>query len=107
MCAPGVSAVDAEHWEKPLDFYPERWMDEKYEESDEKVDFGFGLVSKGGNSPYLPFGAGRHRCIGEQFATLQLGTIISVFVRELKWKANKKVPAPDYTVHGFVIRSDD
>ena len=68
------------------------------EESDEKIDFGYGLVSKGGNSPYLPFGAGRHRCIGEQFATIQLGTIISTFVKELKWTSNKQVPKPDYTV---------
>lgn len=101
MCAPGVSAIDPEHWEDPMDFYPERWRGagKKYdEESDEKIDFGFGLVSKGGNSPYLPFGAGRHRCIGEQFANIQLGTIISTFVRELKWTADPNVPKPDYTV---------
>ena len=98
MCAPGVSAIDPEHWENPLDFYPERWTGRKYDESDEKVDFGYGLVSKGGNSPYLPFGAGRHRCIGEQFANIQLGTIISTFVKEMKWTANKQVPKPDYTV---------
>lgn len=100
MCAPGVSAIDPEHWENPLDFYPERWADHKYDdEAVEKIDFGYGLVSKGGNSPYLPFGAGRHRCIGEQFANIQLGTIISTFVRELKWTAAKVVPQPDYTVY--------
>ena len=97
MCAPGVSAIDPEHWDNPLEFYPERWAGLKYEESEEKTDFGFGLVSKGGNSPYLPFGAGRHRCIGEQFANIQLGTIISTFVREYKWTAGP-VPKPDYTV---------
>ena len=63
-----------------------------------KLILDYGLVSKGGNSPYLPFGAGRHRCIGEQFANIQLGTIISTFVKELKWTANKQVPKPDYTV---------
>jgi len=98
MCAPGVSAIDPEHWDQPKEFLPERWRGKSYDESDEKVDFGFGLVSKGGNSPYLPFGAGRHRCIGEQFATIQLGTIISTLVRELKWTADKNVPKPDYTV---------
>jgi sterol 14-demethylase len=30
----------------------------------EKIDYGFGMVSKGTESPYQPFGAGRHRCIG-------------------------------------------
>lgn len=99
MCAPGVSAIDPDHWENPLEFYPERWQYRRPdEESEEKIDFGYGLVSKGGNSPYLPFGAGRHRCIGEQFANIQLGTILSVFVREMKWTANKDVPKPDYTV---------
>ena len=98
MCAPGVSAIDPEHWDNPNEFYPERWASLKFDETDEKVDFGYGLVSKGGNSPYLPFGAGRHRCIGEQFASLQLGVIISVLVRELKWTTNKNVPKPDYTV---------
>jgi cytochrome P450 len=98
MCAPGVSAIDPDHWENPMDFYPERWTGRRDEESDEKIDFGYGLVSKGGNSPYLPFGAGRHRCIGEQFANLQLGVIISTFVREIRWTADKVVPQPDYTV---------
>jgi cytochrome P450 len=98
MCAPGVSAIDPEHWDNPTDFYPERWEFRKLEEeSEEKIDFGYGLVSKGGNSPYLPFGAGRHRCIGEQFATIQLETIISTFVREMRWTAGP-VPQPDYTV---------
>ncbi len=36
------------------------------DENGEKVDYGFGAVSKGTESPYQPFGAGRHRCIGEQ-----------------------------------------
>jgi len=48
------------------------------------IDYGYGLVSKGTGSPYLPFGAGRHRCIGEQFAYLQLGAITATMVREFK-----------------------
>ena len=39
------------------------------DEDGEKVDYGFGAVSKGTESPYQPFGAGRHRCIGEQVRT--------------------------------------
>ncbi len=38
-------------------------------------------MSKGASSPYLPFGAGRHRCIGEAFAYVQLGTILAMWVR--------------------------
>ena len=61
-----------------------------------EVDYGFGKVSKGVSSSYLPFGGGRHRCIGEQFAYVQLGTILTTFVYNLKWKLVKdKVPDVD------------
>jgi cytochrome P450 len=50
------------------------------------IDYGYGMVSKGAASPYLPFGAGRHRCIGEQFAYVQLGTVLATMTRLLKVK---------------------
>jgi len=66
----------------------------------EQIDYGWGVVSKGTNSPYLPFGAGRHRCIGEQFAYLQLQTILANFVREFKIQnlgGSKDIVGTDYT----------
>ena len=86
MACPGVSAMDATFFPNPEAFQPERWASAADTEDSEKIDYGYGLVSKGASSPYLPFGAGRHRCIGEQFAYLQLGTIISTFVREFEFK---------------------
>ena len=74
LASPLISQRDPAVWESSDSWEPRRWYDEKgtaaqahkeYIEG-EKVDFGFGLVSKGTVSPYLPFGAGRHRCIGEQ-----------------------------------------
>jgi sterol 14-demethylase len=68
--------VDASTWE------PSRWTDSEGfaakaldayvngKEGSEKVDYGFGAVSKGTESPYQPFGAGRHRCIGEQASSI-------------------------------------
>lgn len=72
-CA-AISQVDPSIWVNPTVWDPSRWTDPegvaaralKIDESSEKVDFGFGAVSKGTESPYQPFGAGRHRCIGEQ-----------------------------------------
>jgi sterol 14-demethylase len=62
-------------WQDSTTWNPHRWSDERgvaaqaaeqYSgEKGEKVDYGFGSVSKGTESPYQPFGAGRHRCIGE------------------------------------------
>ena len=74
--SPAVSQTDPRIWKNAQEWNPSRWGDpegvataaaKQYEDSEgPKVDFGFGLVSKGTESPYQPFGAGRHRCIGEQ-----------------------------------------
>ncbi|KAF2112475.1 eburicol 14 alpha-demethylase-like protein [Lophiotrema nucula] len=88
MSSPGVSARMDSHFVNPSHWDPHRWDAgmHNYEDSAdaETIDYGWGVVSKGTNSPYLPFGAGRHRCIGEQFAYLQLQTILVAFVREFK-----------------------
>lgn len=102
MAAPGVSQMDSAIWKNADEFDPHRWQDKdgvvQSEEKEESEDYGWGAVKTGGNSPYLPFGAGRHRCIGEQFAYLQLGTILANFVRKFDWKLETSFPLPDYTV---------
>jgi cytochrome P450 len=100
LAAPGASAMDEKYFKNAQEFDPHRWDSVESEDMGEKFDFGFGLVSKGTASPYLPFGAGRHRCIGEQFANVQLGSIISTFIREFEFglPGDGKVPPPDYTV---------
>ena len=106
LASPIVSQLDPTVWEDSDTWEPLRWYDEKgvaaqahkqYNEG-EKVDFGFGLVSKGTTSPYLPFGAGRHRCIGEQFAYLQISTIIIALVRRLEFRIEGEFPKADYAV---------
>jgi sterol 14alpha-demethylase len=95
MAAPGISATDAAFFPNPTVWDPCRWLPGSTnaptisrgvtdEAADEKVDYGYGLVSKGSGSPYLPFGAGRHRCIGEQFANVQLQTIVASVIRDFK-----------------------
>ncbi len=88
---------DADKWD------PHRWekIADPRDEEKEKMDYGYGLVSTGADSTYLPFGAGRHRCIGEQFANVQLSCVISVMVRNFRLKnigAKNGVVETDYSV---------
>ncbi|GAA5899395.1 hypothetical protein JCM6882_009107 [Rhodosporidiobolus microsporus] len=104
LAAPGYTAVDHRVWTRDgMKFRPERWTDGstkmlQKEEDEAQEDYGWGAISKGGRSPYLPFGAGRHRCIGEVFAQTQIATLIATLVREVKLSLDSgKFPSNDYT----------
>ncbi|OJJ43006.1 hypothetical protein ASPZODRAFT_75330 [Penicilliopsis zonata CBS 506.65] len=102
LSSPGVTARSADYFVNPLEWDPHRWDEEVVpsNEDEEQIDYGYGLVTKGTNSPYLPFGAGRHRCIGEQFAYVQLGTVLAALVRLFKFRNPSGVtdiPDTDYS----------
>jgi sterol 14-demethylase len=104
LASPGCSSRDEQYFPNPLHWDPHRWDEGSGgvigdESEEEKFDYGYGLISKGASSPYLPFGAGRHRCIGEQFVNVQLITITVIFVRQFKFRnvdGSSKVPETDY-----------
>ncbi|KAG2365578.1 cytochrome P450 [Suillus spraguei] len=109
LASAAVSQVDPLIWVNPMKWDPTRWSDPEgvaaqafktdADENGEKIDYGFGAVSKGTESPYQPFGAGRHRCIGEQFAYLQLGVVISSIIRKVEVRLDDgvtEVPAHNY-----------
>jgi len=107
LAAPGVPARSAEFFPDPMEWNPHRWDKPLNDNSeigngeDDTVDYGYGAVSsKAVHSPYLPFGGGRHRCVGETFAYAQLGTILATLVRLLQWEQvdpKAPVPATDYS----------
>ncbi|GAP88928.1 putative cytochrome P450 14-alpha sterol demethylase [Rosellinia necatrix] len=94
VASPVVSHLSAAHFARPEEWDPHRWEDgpasasastaDADADADDAVDYGYGVTSKGTRSPYLPFGAGRHRCIGERFAYLNLATIVLAVVRTLR-----------------------
>ncbi|KAF3481904.1 uncharacterized protein GIQ15_04663 [Arthroderma uncinatum] len=101
LASPGVTALSEEYFPNASRWDPHRWDNQvEKEDEGEMVDYGYGTVSKGTSSPYLPFGAGRHRCIGEKFAYINLAVIVSTIVRHVKLfntDGRKGVPATDYS----------
>ncbi|KAL8671752.1 MAG: hypothetical protein Q9168_003747 [Polycauliona sp. 1 TL-2023] len=82
-----MGRIDA-YFPNAAEWDPHRWdtMANPEDQEKEKTDYGYGIVSTGADSTYLPFGAGRHRCIGERYAYLQLTIIIAMMVRRFRWK---------------------
>ncbi|EXJ53739.1 cytochrome P450, family 51 (sterol 14-demethylase) [Cladophialophora psammophila CBS 110553] len=106
LSAPGVTSRESEFFPDPMTWEPHRW-DEGHPlaytrmgmDKEEFEDYGYGMISKGASSPYLPFGAGRHRCIGEQFAYVQLGAVLATIVRLVKLRQieGKELVPTDYS----------
>jgi C-22 sterol desaturase len=67
------SLHDPEVYEDPDRFYPERWLDE---------------ASKPNQNPknYLCFGAGPHRCIGEQYANSNTALVLATAAIMCDWE---------------------
>lgn len=89
--SPALAQLDEKIWGPDvLEFNPDRFNeDNPYLEN---------AMGHGACSSYLPFGAGRHRCIGEAFAYVQLKTIVATFVRMFDFEFEKDYfPELDYT----------
>jgi len=105
VASPAFTQVDKRIWHNTDKWDPYRWADpngeaaqalQEYLAGGDKIDYGYGIVSKGTDSVYQPFGAGRHRCIGEHFAYLQVGTILATIVRNIEMEMDK-IPKSDYS----------
>ena len=117
LAAPATMGMSDEYFPNADKWDPHRWesIGDPQDEEKEKTDYGYGLVPTGADSTYLPFGAGRHRCIGEHFACLQLTIVISIMVQEFRvnnLEGKQGVVTTDYSVsrcfftRDFLGRSD-
>jgi sterol 22-desaturase len=75
MVIPSIypSLHDPEVFPDPDRFYPERWMDEK-------------SLANANPKNYLVFGAGPHRCIGEQYAVSNTALVLANAAVLMNWE---------------------
>ncbi len=71
--SPAISNRIPEDFPDPDNFVPERYEEPRQED----------LVNRW---TWIPFGAGRHRCVGAAFATMQIKAIFSVLLRECEFE---------------------
>jgi sterol 14-demethylase len=71
--SPAISNRIPEDFPDPDNFVPQRYEEPRQE----------GLVNRW---TWIPFGAGRHRCVGAAFAQMQIKAIFSVLLREYEFE---------------------
>lgn len=81
--SPNFSHVLPSVFSEPLEYDPLRFAPPR--EEDKKKAFSF-----------IGFGGGRHACIGQNFAYLQIKTVWSVLLREFDFEMVTGVPGADY-----------
>ncbi|MET0451416.1 MAG: cytochrome P450 [Mycobacterium sp.] len=79
--SPAISNRIAEDFPEPDSFIPDRYDKPRQED----------LINRW---TWIPFGAGRHRCVGAAFATMQIKAIFSVLLRD--WEFEMSQPADSY-----------
>ncbi|WP_375481705.1 cytochrome P450 [uncultured Mycobacterium sp.] len=79
--SPAVSNRIPGDFPEPDDFVPERYDEPRQED----------LINRW---TWIPFGAGRHRCVGAAFATMQIKAIFSVLLREYEFEMTQ--PSESY-----------
>ena len=71
--SPAISNRIAEDFPDPDNFVPDRYDKPRQED----------LINRW---TWIPFGAGRHRCVGAAFATMQIKAIFSVLLRDYEFE---------------------
>lgn len=84
VVSPAVAHRISEVFQNPEQFNPERFLGEQPEDLSDKFS-------------YIPFGGGRHSCLGEKFAFLQVKTIWSILLRKFQFELCQPIPQPDFS----------
>lgn len=84
VVSPSIAHRIPEVFANPEQFNPERFLGDHAEDQQEKFSF-------------IPFGGGRHSCLGEKFAYLQVKTIWSILLRKFDFELCQEHPQADYS----------
>jgi sterol 14-demethylase len=87
IVSPTVSHLIPEHFKDPTAFDPDRYGPGREED---KKDFAF-----------IPFGGGRHKCMGNAFAILQVKAILTILLRRFDFELESPNVESDF--HGLVV----
>ena len=83
VVSPSQSGRVPDVWKNPDTFDPDRYAEPRSEH--EKI-----------NHSSLAFGSGRHKCVGEQFALLQVKSILSCILRQYELEMVSPLPSVSY-----------
>lgn len=86
---------DPKYWEKPLEFRPERFLENAGAGEGEAA----AIDLRGQHFTLLPFGSGRRMCPGVNLATAGMATLLSSIIQCF----DLQVPGP----HGQILKGDD
>jgi len=86
VTSPAVTGRLSEFWPNPEQFDPLRYQDADTSEI---------------KHAFIPFGAGRHACMGRRFAYLQVKAILSLLFRQFDLQMISDLPKPNYS--GLVV----
>ena len=89
--SPRVSNRIAEDFPEPDRFDPDRYLDPRQEDLQNRWT-------------WIPFGAGKHRCVGNAFAMMQLKAIFSVILRDYEFELAQPSQAYRDDVSKMVIQ---
>eukprot|EP00050_Salpingoeca_kvevrii_P013372 m.28254 g.28254 ORF g.28254 m.28254 type:complete len:500 (+) comp4914_c0_seq1:89-1588(+) len=91
VVSPSANHLLEDEWDEPEKFDPHRFI------NSEGVVTQGEHIPKGGKFKWVPFGAGRHRCIGFEFAQIQIRVIFSILIREFELELPETgFPATNY-----------
>jgi cytochrome P450 len=77
---------DPSVWEKPLEFYPERFLQQQHPIVDKTVDATKTVDVKENTFEHLPFGGGKRACPGRSMGNLVVEIVLARLLQGFNWE---------------------